>query len=105
MKKEVKSTLNRIIIDGEGCVMGRVASFAARQALLGNEISVLNSEKVIITGDKANIMERFKMFRDIGGDRFQGPYPSKDTEKIMKRAIRRMLPDYRMEEDDKLGKE
>jgi large subunit ribosomal protein L13 len=96
MKMEDKIQLKRIVIDGEGQVMGRLASYAARQALLGNEIAVINSEKVIITGTKESIVEKFQLTRKIGGDRFQGPYPSRDTEKLMKRAIRRMLPDYRV---------
>jgi len=93
---ENKTPLKRIVIDGEGQIMGRLASYAAKQALLGNEIAVINSEKVIITGTKENIVEKFQLTRKIGGDRFQGPYPSRDTEKLMKRAIRRMLPDYRI---------
>jgi len=95
-KNENKPVLNKIVIDGEGQIMGRLACYAAKQALLGNEIAVLNSEKVIITGTKKDIVEKFQKPRKIGGDRFQGPYPSRDTEKLMKRAIRRMLPDYRI---------
>jgi large subunit ribosomal protein L13 len=95
-KNENKVVQNKLVIDGEGQVMGRLASYAAKQALLGNEIAVLNSEKVIVTGTKENIVEKFQLTRKIGGDRFQGPYPSRDTEKLMKRAIRRMLPDYRV---------
>ena len=94
--EDKKVTLKRIVIDGEGQIMGRLASYAAKQALLGNEIAVINSEKVIITGTKEDIVEKFQLTRKIGGDRFQGPYPSRDTEKLMKRAIRRMLPDYRV---------
>jgi len=94
--EENKIPLKRLVIDGEGQIMGRLASYAAKQALLGNEIAVLNSEKVIVTGTKEDIVEKFQLTRKIGGDRFQGPYPSRDTEKLMKRAIRRMLPDYRV---------
>jgi len=95
-KNENKVVKNKLVIDGEGQIMGRLASYAAKQALLGNEIAVLNSEKVIVTGTKEDIVEKFQKTRKIGGDRFQGPYPSRDTEKLMKRAIRRMLPDYRV---------
>lgn len=94
--EENKIQLKRLVIDGEGQIMGRLASYAAKQALLGNEIAILNSEKVIVTGTKEDIVEKFQLTRKIGGDRFQGPYPSRDTEKLMKRAIRRMLPDYRV---------
>ena len=62
--------------------------------MLGNKIFVLNSEKAIISGNKAATIEKYKKRRDIGGTALKGPYHSKDTEKILKRAIRGMLPDY-----------
>ena len=40
------------IIDGKGAILGRLASYAAKQALKGEEIVVLNCEEVIITGNK-----------------------------------------------------
>ena len=42
------------IIDGKNTVLGRLASFAAKEALKGEEIVVLNCEQVIITGNKKN---------------------------------------------------
>ena len=41
----------KIIIDAEGEIRGRVASFAAKQALQGNEIVILNSEKALVSGN------------------------------------------------------
>ena len=40
------------IIDGENAVMGRLASYVAKQALQGEEISIVNCNKVLITGNK-----------------------------------------------------
>jgi len=40
------------IIDGANTVMGRLASFVAKEALKGEEIKVVNCEQVIITGNK-----------------------------------------------------
>lgn len=48
------------VIDGTDAVLGRLASFAAKQALLGEEIVIVNCEKVIITGNRANIREIFE---------------------------------------------
>lgn len=84
-----------IVIDAENAVMGRISSFAAKKALLGNEIAVVNSEKAIITGTTENIVERYQKLRRMGADKFKGPYRSRDTEKMMKRCIRGMLPNYR----------
>jgi large subunit ribosomal protein L13 len=87
----------KIIIDAENGMKGRVASFAAKQALLGNEIIVLNSEKALISGDEKMTLADFKFQRGINTIKpTKGPFFSRDPEKIMKRAIRGMLPDYRV---------
>ena len=47
------------IIDGKNAVLGRLASYAAKEALKGENIIILNCEKVIVTGNRKNIRERF----------------------------------------------
>ncbi len=83
------------IIDGEGCVLGRLASFAAKEALKGEEIIILNCEKVIITGNKENINEKIEERRKRHGDSQKGPIYPRQKDRIVKRAIRGMLPDHR----------
>ena len=55
----------KIFIDAENSVRGRVASYAAKQALGGNEIIVLNSEKALISGDSAMNVADFKFTRQL----------------------------------------
>jgi large subunit ribosomal protein L13 len=86
----------KIILDADNSAMGRVASFAAKSALLGNEIAILNSEKAIISGRKVDVIEDYKERRTLNHmNPEKGPFFSKSTEKILKRAIRGMLPDFR----------
>ena len=47
------------LIDGTNATMGRLASYVAKQALKGEEIAIMNCEKVIITGSKKNIGVEF----------------------------------------------
>jgi len=84
------------IIDGEGIVLGRLSSYAAKEALNGEDIAIINCEKIIITGNKKNIGEKFHERRSRVGASQKGPRHSKTNEKIVKRAIRGMLPDFRM---------
>ncbi len=83
---------NEIIIDGENAVMGRLASYAAKQALQGKTIKIVNSEKVIIVGKEKGIVLEFKKRRSKGGDIQRGPFYPSSSEQIMKRAVRGMLP-------------
>jgi len=87
--------MEKIIINAENTQMGRIGSYAAKQALLGNEIIVLNSEKAVISGNKVPSLTKYRTRRQMGGSSLKGPKISKDTEKILKRCIRGMLPDHR----------
>ena len=83
------------VIDGRDAVLGRLASYVAKESLKGEEIAVLNCEKIIITGNKKNIKENFESKRKRVGSTQKGPKVSRLNEKIVKRAIRGMLPNYR----------
>ncbi len=83
------------IIDGTNAVLGRLASYTAKQVLKGEEITIINCEKVIITGGRKNIKKRFEEQKKKIGSGQKGPKYSKNSEKIVKRAIRGMLPNHR----------
>lgn len=84
------------IIDGKGIVMGRLASFAAKELLKGEEVSVVNCSEVIITGNKKMVEREFSEKRGRFGSSQKGPKHHKSSEKVVKRSIRGMLPDHRM---------
>lgn len=86
---------NKVIIDAEGEIFGRVCSFAAKQALEGNEIAIINAEKSIISGDKNGIVQKYRELRAKGGHSGKGPKHSKFAYLLMKKGIRGMLPDFR----------
>ena len=83
------------IIDGKNAVLGRLASYTAKEALKGEEIIIVNSEEVIITGNKKDIKEHFEAKRGRMGSGQRGPKIHRSSEKIVKRAIRGMLPEHR----------
>jgi len=83
------------IIDGKNAILGRLASYVAKESLKGEEIVILNCEEVIITGNKKNIEKDFEIKRSRVGSSQKGPKHSKSSEKMVKRVIRGMLPDHR----------
>ena len=84
----------KIIIDANEAVFGRLCSFAAKQALEGNEIIVVNSEKAVMTGNKQNIIQKYINLRAKGGYSQKGPKYTKIPYHMMKRGIRGMLPEH-----------
>lgn len=87
--------MEKIIIDADGAVLGRVCSFAAKSALNGYEVIVVNSERSIITGIKNNIIEDYANSKRRGGHSLKGPKLSRSPELILKRCIRGMIPNIR----------
>ncbi len=85
----------RMIIDGKDAVLGRLAAYVAREALKGDEISIVNCEEIIITGNKLNLKAELEAKRGRVGSTEKGPKVSRTSEKIVKRTIRGMLPNYR----------
>ncbi len=83
------------IIDGKNAVLGRLASYAAKESLKGEEIVIVNCGEVLITGNKKNIQKSFLEKRGRVGYGQTGPKHHKSSEKIVKRTIRGMLPNYR----------
>lgn len=83
------------IIDGKNAVLGRLASYAAKEALKGEEIVIVNCKQVIITGNRKNIEKGFQEKRSKVGSSQKGPKHHRESDKIVKRSIRGMLPNYR----------
>jgi len=83
------------IINGKNATLGRLASYASKEVLRGEKIIILNCGEVIITGNKKNIRETFGEKRRKVGSGQKGPKYSRLDYKIVKRAIRGMLPNHR----------
>ncbi len=83
------------IIDATDAILGRLATYVAKQALQGEKIIILNCANVVISGSKEDVLARYKHLRDIGGP-FHGPFFPRMPDRIVKKAIKRMLP-YRVQ--------
>lgn len=80
-----------MIIDGKELILGRLAAYVAKKALLGEEIHVVNSDQVVVTGKPDEVLAKFKQKRNRGAPLI-GPYYPRTSDRIVKRAIRGMLP-------------
>ena len=80
------------VYNGEGIVLGRLASFAAKDALWGEEVKVLNCEKVIISGKPVNTQAWQQQRRNRIGYPPKSQTHSRSPELMVRRSIRGMLP-------------
>lgn len=83
--------IKELVIDARGATLGRLASFVAKQALLGKKIIIVNCEEAVITGKPKTTINSYKETRNKGSANLRGPYFPKHSDKIMKRTIRGML--------------
>jgi large subunit ribosomal protein L13 len=81
------------VIDAAGCLVGRIATQAARAALHGKKVRVVNCEQAIVSGSKAFLVgewtRRFKQ-----GVPRKGPYIHRYPDRMVRRIIRGMLPHH-----------
>ncbi len=91
---EIKNNTKKdvIYIDGDRNVLGRLATFVAKEALEGKNVNILNADKVVLTGKKSYIVSAYKnRIKSIRG-RHKGPFWPKRSDMFVRRAIKRMLP-------------
>ncbi len=69
-----------------------MASKVAKDALLGEEVAVVNCEKIIISGNKFVTFAREKQKVDRGGYPLKSQKYSRMPDRFVRRTIRGMLP-------------
>ena len=88
-----------MIIDATDLVVGRLCSFVAKKALLGEKIDIINCENAVVSGSRANVLEKFKHKRE-RTTVVRGPFISRMPDRLVRRMIRGMLP-YKKEKGEK----
>ena len=84
-----------MIIDGEGLIMGRLASTVSKMLLNGEKVVILNAEKILISGTKEWAYARYKQRVDrasISNPRKMGPKYPRRPDDIFRRTVRGMIP-------------
>lgn len=93
-QETVISTDKPVVIDATDHIAGRLASHVAKLLRQGNRVSIINCEKIMISGTRSNIIKEYREFLEISSILHpkHGPYHPRRPDTIMKRMIRGMLP-------------
>jgi large subunit ribosomal protein L13 len=82
------------IYDAENMVVGRLGAKAAKAAILGDDVVIVNAEKAIITGNGRTVIEafieKFKIRTSYKPSR--GPLHERRPDKMVRKMLRGMLP-------------
>ena len=93
-EKIIDKTSRPIVIDGTNHIAGRLSSNVAKLLLQGNRVTVINSEKIMISGKKNSIVNEYNQFLKISSILHpkHGPFHPRRPDTMINRMIRGMLP-------------
>jgi len=83
-----------IVVDATDHIAGRLSSNVAKLLLKGNRVSIVNCDKIMISGTRSNIIDEYREFLEINSINHwkHGPKHPRRPDTIMKKMIRGMLP-------------
>ncbi|MCE4623150.1 MAG: 50S ribosomal protein L13 [Caldisphaeraceae archaeon] len=89
------SQSDQIIIDGSDVILGRLASRVAKMLLEGKKVVVINSEKIVVSGEPKKLVQFYKNtilgVRTHYSHKWRPKRPRSPT-RLFKRTVRGMLP-------------
>ncbi len=80
-----------IVIDAKDIIVGRLGTVAAKKALLGETVAIINAEKAVISGKRNVTLSKYKVLDD-KGEPFHGPFIPKRADFLLRRMLRGMVP-------------
>lgn len=83
-----------MIIDGNGLIVGRVSARIAKEMLRGNDVTVVNADKMVFSGNKTHVLWLYKERRsmqDKANPEHNPKWPRR-PDLLVRRIIRGMLP-------------
>lgn len=78
-------------LDASELIVGRFATVAAKKALLGEDVTIVNCENAVMTGGKRMVIGKYKRKWEMGIPS-KGPYLHRKPDRFVKKIIRGMLP-------------
>ena len=83
------------VINADGLILGRLCTHVAKRLLNGEDIVVVNAEKAVVSGRRAQLLEFYKHRRKRGKSHLtKGPFYPRTADRIIKRSVRGMV-EYR----------
>ena len=93
-EKVVEVKTKNLVVDGSDLIAGRLCSNVAKLLLQGNHVSIVNCDKIMMSGKRLSIVAEYKDFLKIGSiiNPLNGPYHPRRPDTMISRMVRGMLP-------------
>jgi len=93
-QETVVRTDRPIVVDATNHIAGRLASNVAKLLINGNRVSIVNCEKIMMSGTRSNHIQEYREFLEINSiiNYKHGPKHYRRPDTVMAKMIRQMLP-------------
>ena len=90
----VSNTNKQIIVDASNCIAGRLCSHVSKLLIHGNRVTIINSERAMISGNRYKTIEDYKKYLEVSSvtNPIHGPYHPRRPDRILTRMVRGMVP-------------
>jgi large subunit ribosomal protein L13 len=93
-QETVVRTDRPIVVDATNHIAGRLSSYVAKLLIQGNRVSVVNCEKIMMSGTRVNQIKEYREFLEINSiiNYKHGPVHYRRPDTVIAKMIRQMLP-------------
>src|SRR6188472_2279602 len=94
VKQELKSQKKIVVVDAANCIVGRMCSQISKLLLQGNRVTIVNSEKAMLSGNRYKTISLYKEHLEINSvtNPIHGPFHPRRPDTILTKIVRGMLP-------------
>lgn len=94
MAEQVIRTDRPVVVDGTDHIAGRLSSYVAKLLIKGNRVSIVNCEKIMMSGTRINQIKEYREFLEINSviNPKHGPVHYRRPDTLIAKMIRQMLP-------------
>jgi large subunit ribosomal protein L13 len=90
----LKPERGELVVDGAGCIAGRLCSNVSKLILKGNRVTIVNAEKAMLSGDRYKTIQLYKEHLEINSatNPIHGPFHPRRPDRILTKMVRGMVP-------------
>jgi large subunit ribosomal protein L13 len=84
-----------IVVDAEGAILGRLASYVSKALQEGYRVYVVNAEKAVVSGNPKMVKDSYRIWlelKTLRNPQKMSPKRPRSPISIVKRAVKGMLP-------------
>ncbi len=84
-----KTQRAELVVDAAGCIAGRMCSNVSKLLLKGNRVTIVNAEKVMLSGDRYKTIQLYKEHLEINSatNPIHGPFHPRRPDRILTKMV------------------